>query len=158
MTVLESKNLAGCPVCGASMGIPRAKATQESLISRNSPCLCASVADFDFGFDFSRHSSAFRGDQTLESVSPRDVHLQTLRLLSVKATNPRRGFSRDSLVLSEGEGPLATRHCRSNRHKRGLESLVSPFGFNESDCSNRHRFGGGVFSIHALSSFPSRLT
>ena len=52
--------------------------------------------------------------------------------------------SHQALPFTNHHLPLTT-HRLSNRHKRGLETPVSPCVFNKSDCSNRHRFGGWRF-------------
>jgi hypothetical protein len=44
---------------------------------------------------------------------------------------------------------LLTTHRISNRHTHGLESPVSPFAFNKTTDSNRHRFGGGKSGIRS---------
>jgi hypothetical protein len=71
--------------------------------------------------------------------------------LGDSAAIPAFGFSRHSPALSlpavkgEVEGPLAPRHCNSNRHKNGLEMPVTPCVINKNIVSNRHRFGGAKF-------------
>jgi hypothetical protein len=44
---------------------------------------------------------------------------------------------------------LLTTHRISNRHTHGLESPVSPFAFNKTIDSNRHRFRGGKSGIRS---------